>query len=81
MQATRTYMYTMPSHGVEIIEGIPVLLKGSDMYAFQIETASPTPLLLGTYCPATKKAEWKQSDQISSWLTNFKETLVSKARK
>lgn len=67
----------MPSHGVDIIDGIPVLLKGSVMYAFQPGVLA-TPVL-GTYDAATKKATWVSTE--AAWVTSYKEGLVSRSRK
>jgi hypothetical protein len=40
----------MPSHGVDIIDGIPVYLKGAILYAFQHGTTLiNSPIKLGTY--------------------------------
>jgi hypothetical protein len=69
----------MPSHGAEIIDGIPVILRDSVMYAFQLGVA-PT-IKLGTYDPATKTASWAMSDDIAAWLTSYKEGLISRSRK
>ena len=48
----------MPSHGAEIIEGVPVLLKDGVMYAFQYGLVNPPTIKLGTYVVTTKKATW-----------------------
>lgn len=72
--------YAMPSHGVEIIEGIPVTLKDGVMYAFQIETPSVTPIILGT-CSPTKRVIWEHRDSEATWLSSFRATLVAKSRK
>ena len=73
----------MPSHGVDIIDGIPVYLKGANMFAFRPEqtttTATNTDLKLGTYDAATKKATWIQPPDV--WLTTFRENLVPRSRK
>ena len=78
-------MYTiMPSHGVEIIDGIPVILKGSTMYAFQhgLQTASITvaPIILGTYDAATKKATWTDVS-LDAWVSAYREGLLPQSRK
>ena len=70
----------MPSHGVDIIDGIPVILKGSSMYSFQPGVPTST-LVLGTYDVATKKATWVSSDATDAWLTSYKESLVARSRK
>jgi hypothetical protein len=72
----------MPSHGVEIIDGIPVYLKGANMFAFRPEqaaTATMADLKLGTYDAATKKATWTQPPD--TWLNAFRETLAPRSRK
>ena len=68
----------MPSHGAEIIDGIPVILRDSVMYAFQLGV--PPTIKLGTYNTATKTASWTMSDEISGWLSSYKEGLVSRSR-
>lgn len=71
----------MPSHGVEIIEGIPVTLKDGVMYAFQFEKPPPTaPIILGT-CSPTKKVIWEHRDSEATWVTTYRATLVAKSRK
>ena len=73
----------MPSHGVEIIDGIPVYLKGANMFAFRPEqtaaTATITDLKLGTYDAAMKKATWIQPPD--TWLNAFRESLAPRSRK
>jgi len=69
----------MPSHGVDIIDGIPVLLKDGLMYAFQ-PGQSPT-IKLGSYSAATKKAVWDLKEDVKAWLTTYKESLVARSRK
>lgn len=73
----------MPSHGVDIIDGMPVFLKGSNMFAFRPEQAAGQPdLKLGTYDSATKKAAWSQEPGVmDSWLTSFRENLAPRSRK
>ena len=72
----------MPSRGVDIVDGIPVSLKGGVIYAFHSVAASPqvNDIRLGTYDSVSKKATW---EPISSdaWLTSFREGLVSRTRK
>ena len=71
----------MPSHGVEIIEGIPVTLKDGVMYAFQFATPPlVTPIILGT-CSPTKRVIWEHRDSEATWLSSFRATLVAKSRK
>jgi hypothetical protein len=75
----------MPSHGVEIIDGIPVYLKGANMFAFRPEQATAAianagqDLKLGTYDAATKRATWLQPP--ATWLTTFRESLAPRSRK
>lgn len=68
----------MPSHGVDIIDGIPVLLKGGAMFAFQPNTVLN--LQLGTYDATQKKATWTEGT-MTAWLQSYKETLVPRSRK
>ena len=70
----------MPSHGVDIIDGIPVILKGNVMYAFQPGVLTTTPTL-GTYDTATKKATWVSTDATEAWVASYKETLGARSRK
>ena len=71
----------MPTHGVEIIDGIPVILKGSTMYAFQhgLQTTLPQ-IVLGTYDAATKKATWTDTS-LDAWVIAYREGLVAQSRK
>jgi hypothetical protein len=69
----------MPSHGVEIIDGIPVILRESVMYSFQ-PGSSGSQIPLGTYDSATKKAAWSSSD-LTEWLSSYRESLASRSRK
>lgn len=73
----------MPSHGVEIIDGIPVYLKGANMFAFRPEqpttSGASQDLKLGTYDAATKKATWTQPPD--TWLNAFRESLTPRSRK
>jgi len=78
----------MPSHGVEIIDGIPVHLKDGNMLAFQHGSslnsdaaAVVAPIKLGTYDATTKKATWSPSDQMIAWLENFRTTMTGRSRK
>ena len=71
---------SMPSHGVDIIDGIPVLLKGGAMFAFQ--PGSSVSLQLGTYDAALKKATWElENSAISTWLQSYKESMAPRSRK
>ena len=72
----------MPSHGVEIIDGIPVYLKGANMFAFRPEQATANAgqdLKLGTYDLSTKRATWLQPP--ATWLNTFREALAPRSRK
>jgi hypothetical protein len=72
----------MPSHGVEIIDGIPVHLKDGNMLAFQHGSINQVPpIKLGTYDSATKRATWAVSDQMTQWLESFRETMTGRSRK
>lgn len=72
----------MPSHGVDIIDGIPVILKGTVMYAFQPGIpVTGTSLQLGTYDSATKKAIWESGNSSNEWLTSYQHDLVARSRK
>lgn len=70
----------MPSHGVEIINGIPVILKGTTMYAFQHGLTNPTPLILGTYDSATKKSTWSDAP-LNDWIAAYRNGLAPQSRK
>jgi hypothetical protein len=70
----------MPSHGVEIIDGIPVILRNSVMYSFHPNNPS-VQTVLGEYDTATKTAKWVSSDKLSDWLTSFRESLAARSRK
>jgi hypothetical protein len=78
---------SMPSHGVEIIDGIPVHLKDGNMLAFQhgsslnADFASNAPIKLGTYDSTTKRATWSTSDAITQWLDTFRATMTGRSRK
>ena len=74
----------MPSHGVEIIEGIPVILRDGIMYSFHPGTTQgsmTTSMKLGTYNQVTKKATWNSSDSMDSWLLSYRESLTPRSRK
>lgn len=72
----------MPNHGVELIDGIPVTLKGSDMYAFQPGVASSSKKIkLGTYDATTRTARWQESDEIKTWLNEYQVNLAPRSRK
>lgn len=77
----------MPSHGVEIIDGIPVYLKDGNMLAFQhgsslnSDFASNAPIKLGTYDATEKRATWFASDAMVQWLDTFRATMTGRLRK
>jgi hypothetical protein len=73
----------MPNHGIEIIDGIPVTLKGTEMYAFHPHPESPHPkrIKLGTYDASTKKALWENNDEMNKWIEAFQTNLVPRSRK
>ena len=70
----------MPSHGVDIIDGIPVILKGNVMYAFYPGVLTATPVL-GAYDAVTKKATWLTTEVTETWLTSDQEGLMARSRK
>ena len=73
-------MLCMPSHGVDIIDGIPVILKDGIMTAFQPGLTVP-PIRLGTYDSATKIAKWESVDGMNPWLETYRQNMVARSRK
>jgi len=72
----------MPNHGIELIDGIPVTLKGNEMYAFQPNSQGPAKRIkLGTYDAPTKKALWDNTDEMKKWVDEFQTGLVPRSRK
>lgn len=72
----------MPSHGVEIIDGIPVHLKDGSMLAFQHGSINQgAPIKLGTYDAEAKRATWSASDAMAQWLDTFRATMTGRSRK
>ena len=71
----------MPSHGIEIIDGIPVTLKDGVMYAFQPGTQITLPIRLGTFSQDTKIATWEPSQNFAQWVTTHQSTLTPRQRK
>ena len=71
----------MPSHGTEIIDGIPVILKDGVMFAFQHACETGAPIRLGAYDVATKKTNWDMKDDTANWLAKYKEALLARSRK
>jgi len=68
----------MPARGVDLIDGIPVILKGSSILAFKPEGG--VELKLGSYDAATKKGTWS-TDELSVWLQTFRQNLAMRSRK
>lgn len=73
------FVLGMPSHGVDIIDGIPVLLKDGVMYAFQ--PGQTLNVKLGSYSATTKKAVWDLKEDAKAWMGAYKESLVARSRK
>ena len=74
----------MPNHGIELIDGIPVILKGNEMYAFQPGHPAAPPskrIKLGNYDATTHTATWEQNDEIKKWLEEFQANLAPRSRK
>lgn len=80
----------MPNRGIDIIDGIPVFLKGSDMFAFQYEaslqthtqTQAEAPMIkLGTYDTVKKIATWFSPDTSTQWLEDFRTNIAGRMRK
>ena len=68
----------MPSHGATIIDGIPVIVKDSTMFAFQSGSAT---IRLGTYDSTTNKAVWDLKPDSAAWLASYRQSLVARSRK
>ena len=72
----------MPNHGIELIDGIPVTLKGSDMFAFQPSQPNASKKIkLGTFDASTKKATWQETEENRAWLLEYQTGLVPRSRK
>jgi hypothetical protein len=74
----------MPNHGIELIDGIPVTLKGSEMFAFQPghpQAPAAKRIKLGNYDAATKKATWDNTEEMKKWVDDFQAALVPRSRK
>lgn len=73
----------MPARGVDLVDGIPVYLKGNVMYAFRHEQPAGQPELpLGTYSEETKKGTWDLSrPEVDKWLQEFRANLGARPRK
>ena len=70
----------MPNHGVDIIDGIPVILKNGTMYAFQPDIPN-SQIVLGQYNSATKQATWCQSHAILEWMSSYRDSISPRSRK
>ena len=72
----------MPSHGVDIIDGVPVHLKDGTMFAFQHGSINQLPpIKLGTYDSMTKRAIWSVTGAMTEWLETFRSTMTGRSRK
>ena len=72
----------MPNHGVELIDGIPVILKGTEMFAFQPSLPNPAKRIkLGTYDSTTRRALWENTDEMKKWIEDFQAGLTPRSRK
>ena len=72
----------MPNHGIELIDGIPVTLKGNEMYAFQPGSPNPSKRIkLGNYDATTKKASWDNTEEMKKWVEEFQAGLAARSRK
>ena len=72
----------MPNHGIELIDGIPVTLRGSEMFAFQPGTPlSNKRIKLGNYDAIAKKATWDNTEETKKWIEEFQAGLVPRSRK
>jgi hypothetical protein len=67
----------MPARGVDIIEGIPVFLKGDIIFAFKPEGGAE--MRLGTYNSVSKKPTWN-NDGLDIWLKEFRGSLTPRTR-
>ena len=71
----------MPNHGVELIDGIPVLLKENEIFAFQPGSSQSKKIKLGHYDATTKKATWDNTEDMKKWVEEFQAGLVPRSRK
>jgi hypothetical protein len=76
----------MPNHGIELIDGIPVILKGTEMFAFQpgvsaLVANSAKRIKLGVYDAATHSATWQNTDEMKAWLLEYQAGLAPRSRK
>ena len=80
----------MPSYDIEMIDGIPVVLRDGVMFAFIPPTAPPSatgapnapqsPVRLGTYDSKNKKATWEITPQVLAWKNAFAAAMAPRAR-
>ena len=75
----------MPSHGVDIIDGIPIILRDGSMYTFHpgsnVPAGIPAIMKLGTYSDTTKKTEWNSPESMNDWLVSYRSSLITRSRK
>ena len=69
---------SMPARGVDLIDGIPVILKGGSILAFKPEGGPE--MKLGSYDAATKKGTWS-TGELDKWLQTYRESLAMRSRK
>ena len=67
---------SMPPRGVDMVDGIPVVLKDGIMYSFQSGTV---PIRLGTY--SSNVAKWEISESLTEWLNTYQANLSPRTRK
>lgn len=77
MNAMLTPLNSMPARGVDIIDGIPVILKGDAIFAFRPEGGPE--IRLGTYNSVTKKPTWN-NDGLDVWLKGTRDSLTARTR-
>ena len=77
MNHTQVPLNGMPARGVDIIDGIPVILKGDAIFAFRPEGGPE--IRLGTYNLATKKPTWN-NDGLDVWLKGTRDSLTARTR-
>ena len=77
MNHTQLPLNGMPARGVDIIDGIPVILKGETIFAFRPEGGPE--IRLGTYNLATKKATWNNVG-LDVWLKGTRDSLTARTR-
>ena len=77
MNHSSTPLNGMPARGVDIIDGIPVILKGDVIFAFRPEGGPE--IRLGTYNLVSKKATWN-TDGLDVWLKGTRDSLTARTR-